>query len=227
MADIETDKIVYNVGRERINDFILSLRSDENKDLLKLKKYAFENDVPIIKDDTRDFLKTLLNIKKPSKILELGTAIAYSTIILYNECAEHLESLVTIENFEKRIVVAKENIDKYLDKNKVKLIEGDIGEYLKQNSEKERFDFIFLDAAKAQYIIWFPYIKKMLNKDGILVADNIFKDGEVIESKWLIEKRDRTIHKRMREFLHTIMRDEQLHTEIFNLGDGISVSIKK
>ena len=107
------------------------------------------------------------------------------------------------------------------------MIPKDATVFLDDLNDDEIYDFIFLDAAKAQYINWFPKLKKILKKDGLLLSDNIFKDGEVLESKFLIKKRDRTIHKRMREFLLSIVNDSELETEIFNIGDGISITRKK
>lgn len=209
----------------RVKDFLMSLSSENDDDILKLKEYAKEHDVPIIRDETRDFLKFTLGMKKPLSILEIGTAIAYSTLIMHRTCKD--ASIVTIEDFERRIVAARSNIDKYFDKSKIELIESDAGIYLKENTEKEIFDFVFLDAAKGQYINWLDDIKRLMKRNAILIADNIFKDGEILESKFLIKKRDRTIYKRMREFLNSITNDKDLETYIFDIGDGISVSIKK
>lgn len=214
-----------NIEEIRINDFILSLSEEKDNDIMKLKDYAVNNDVPIIRDETKNFLRLILTIKKPSQILEIGTAIAYSTLVMHRVCGE--ANIVTIEDYEKRIEIAKKNIDCYFDKSKIELIYGDAGEYLKTNNTYDYFDFVFLDAAKAQYINWISDIKRLMKKKAILVADNIFKDGEILESKLLIKKRDRTIHKRMREFLQFITKDDEFNTYIFNIGDGISVSIKK
>lgn len=209
----------------RIDDFVMSLSKDVDDDILVLKEYAKKNDVPIIRDETKDFLSFTLNIKKPKKILEIGTAIAYSTLIMHKICKD--SDIVTIEDFPRRISEAKANIEKYSMGDKVTLIEKDAGFYLKENNDTEVFDFVFLDAAKAKYINWLPDIKRLMKKNAILLADNIFKDGEILESKFLIRKRDRTIHKRMRDYLYTISNDKDLNTYIYNLGDGISVSIKK
>lgn len=217
--------MIEYIDEIRVKDFLMSLSSENDDDILKLKEYAKENDVPIIRDEARDFLRLVIGIKKPKSILEIGTAIAYSTLIMHRLCKD--ANIVTIEDFEKRIITARSNIDKYFDKSKIELIEGDAGVYLKENNEKEKFDFVFLDAAKGQYINWLNDIKRLMQKDAILIADNIFKDGEILESKYLIKKRDRTIYKRMREFLNNITNDNELDTYIFDIGDGISVSIKK
>ena len=215
----------HNISETRVNDFIDSLSNEEDDDILLLKKYAIENEVPIIRDETREFLRFILNIKNPVNILEIGTAIAYSTLVIHKICKD--ANIITIEDFERRIIESKKNIDKYFDKSKITLIDKDAGIYLKEFDKNEFFDFVFLDAAKGQYINWLPDIKRLMKKNAVLLADNIFKDGEILESKFLIKKRNRTIHKRMREFLYDIKHDEELTTFIYNLGDGISVSIKK
>lgn len=217
--------MIEYIDEIRVKDFLMSLSSENDDDILKLKEYSKEHDVPIIRDETRDFLRLILGIKKPKSILEIGTAIAYSTLIMHRLCKD--ANIVTIEDFERRIITAKDNIDKYFDKSKIELVEGDAGVYLKENKESEKFDFVFLDAAKGQYINWLDDIKRLMKKDAMLIADNIFKDGEILESKFLIKKRDRTIYKRMREFLNSITKDKDLDTYIFDIGDGISVSIKK
>ena len=218
-----------NIDEVRISDFIMSLSKESDSDILKLKEYAISNDVPIIRDETRDFIRMILEIYKPKEILEIGTAIGYSTILMHKINSE--SNIVTIEDFERRVKEAKKNIDEYINKykpnGKITLLNIDATNYLKENTKKEVFDFVFLDAAKAQYINWLPSIKRLMKKNSILVSDNIFKDGEILESKFLIKKRDRTIHKRMREFLKEICNDKELSTYIYNLGDGISLSIKK
>lgn len=217
--------MIDNISEIRVNDFIMSLSSCEDEDMMKLKEYAVENNVPIIRDETRDFLRLILNIKNIDNILEIGTAIAYSTLVMHK--ANTKANIFTIENYDKRIRDAKNNIVKYFNEDKITLIEEDAGVYLKECNKNEYFDLIFLDAAKGQYINWLSDMKRLMKKDGILIADNIFKDGEILESKFLIKKRDRTIHKRMRDFLYQIKHDENLITYIFNLGDGVSISIKK
>ena len=217
--------MIENIDEMRVSDFIMSLSNEKDKDILELKEKALQNDVPIIRDETKALLRMILNIKKPSKVLEIGTAIAYSTLVIHRECKS--AEIVTVEDYPKRISEAKENINKYFDKEKIELIEEDAGIYISNNTGSEIFDLVFLDAAKAQYINWLKDIKRLMKKDAILIADNIFKDGEILESKFLIKKRDRTIHKRMREFLNSISKDEEFKTSIFNIGDGVSVTIKK
>ena len=216
--------MLENIEEYRVNDFIKSL-SSEDDDILSLKEYAINNDVPIIRDETKDFLRFIINISKPMNILEIGTAIAYSTLIMHKENRDAF--ITTIEDFPKRIIEAKNNITKYFNKTKITFVENDATIYLQECKNDNYYDFVFLDAAKGQYINWLNDIKRITKKNGIIMADNIFKDGEILESKFLIKKRDRTIHKRMRDFLYEIKHDDELTTYIYNLGDGISVSIKK
>ena len=211
-------------SNDRINDFILSLSQNDN-DFFELKKKAIKNEVPIIRNETKEFLIMILKILKPKKILEIGTAIGYSALIMKKYTVD--SSIITIEDYKKRQIEAERNFKKYDKEKTITLIKDDATNFLKKNNEKEVFDFIFLDAAKGQYINWYEDIKRILKKDGVLIADNILKDNEIIEPKFLIKKRDRTIHKRMREFLYRIMHDEDVISKIFNIGDGISVTIKK
>lgn len=212
----------------RIDDFIDSFSIDEAEYLTELKTYAKNNDVPIIRDRTIEFLRMIINIKKPKNILEIGTAIGFSALVMKNELNDvHID---TIEDYEKRIVLAKENFNKYCPDDSIKLYPGDATEYLEKwisDDIKEKYDFVFLDAAKGQYIKWLPSIIILLKPDGILLTDNVFKDGEILEDKLTIEKRDRTIHKRMREFLYEITHNPKLKSYIYDIGDGISISIKK
>ena len=209
---------------DRIDNFIKSLSQNDN-DFFELKQKAIEEEVPIIRNETKEFLIMILKILKPKKILEIGTAIGYSALIMKKYTVD--SSIITIEDYEKRQIEAEENLKKYDKEKTITLIKDDATNYLKNTTDKEIYDFIFLDAAKAQYINWYDDIKRILKKDGILLSDNILKDGEIIEPKLLIKKRNRTIHKRMREFLYKIMNDEEVISKIFNIGDGISVTIKK
>ena len=212
----------------RIENFISSYENDENETIKSLYDYAQNNNVPIIKNDTKRFIRSIINLKKPLKVLEIGTAIGYSTIVIYDEMKKYCDNpiLYTVEDYPERIKIAKENFCKYK-YNTIKLYEGDASIHIKNLiNNNEHFDFIFLDAAKAQYPIWLNDLIVLLNYGGVLLADNIFKDGEVLESRYAIEKRDRTIHHRMREYLHKIYDNKNLSQFIFSIGDGISMTIK-
>lgn len=208
---------------ERIVTFINSLDT-KNSDILEMiEKEALSADVPIIRREMQSFLKVLLMIKKPAKILEVGTAVGFSSLLM----SEYIPSdsrIVTIENYEKRIPVARENFRRAGKEEQITLIEGDAADVLKTLAEP--FDFIFMDAAKGQYIHFLPDIMRLLEPGGCLVSDNVMQDGDVIESRFAVERRNRTIHARMREYLYELKHNCELETSILPLGDGVAVSVK-
>lgn len=205
---------------DRLTEYLRSLEAENDDFLSGLREYARINDVPIVKPETESFLKTMVRLKEPNKILEIGTAIAYSTIAMAGECEA---DIVTMESYEKRIPIACENIKKAGLKNRITLLEGDAGKLLK--TLKGSFDLIFLDAAKAQYIVWLPDIMRLMHEGSVLIADNVLQDKTVTESRFTIGRRERTTHERMREFLWQIKHDKRLQSSILPVGDGVSVSI--
>lgn len=211
------------IVNDRIVSYIHSLERDNSPILEEMAEYAEKMDVPIIRKEVEGFIRVLLEMKKPKKVLELGTAIGYSAILM-SECIQD-GTIVTIENYEKRIPVARENIKKAGKENIITLIEGDALSILPKLEPS--FDFVFMDAAKAQYINFLPHVMRLLDNQGILLADNVLQDGDIIESRYAVTRRDRTIHGRMREFLYQIKHMENLTTAIIPIGDGMSLSIKK
>ena len=209
---------------ERLVTFINSFDTGNTEMLDRIEKEAIETYVPIIRKEMQTFLKTLLAIKKPARILEVGTAVGFSAILMaeYNpvKCA-----IVTIENYEKRIPIARENFKRTGKEEQITLLEGDAAVVLKEIQEP--FDFIFMDAAKGQYIHFMPEVLRLLKKDGILVSDNVLQDGDIIESRYVVTRRNRTIHKRMRDYLYQLTHHEKLVTSILPIGDGITVSVKQ
>ena len=209
---------------ERLVTFINSFDTGNTEELDQIEKEAIETYVPIIRKEMQSFLKMLLAIKKPLRILEVGTAIGFSAILMaeYNpaEC-----QITTIENYEKRIPIARSNFERVGREGQITLLEGDAAEVLK--TLEEPFDFIFMDAAKGQYVHFMPEVLRLLKKDGILVSDNVLQDGDIIESRYIVTRRNRTIHKRMRDYLYQLTHHEELVTSILPIGDGITVSVKK
>jgi len=209
---------------ERLVTFINSFDSGNTEELDQIEKEAIETYVPIIRKEMQSFLKMLLAIKKPARILEVGTAIGFSSILMaeYNpvDC-----KIITIENYEKRIPIARDNFKRVGKSDQITLLEGDAAEVLK--TIEEPFDFIFMDAAKGQYIHFMPEVLRLLKKDGVLVSDNVLQDGDIIESRYVVTRRNRTIHKRMRDYLYQLTHHEELVTSILPIGDGITVSVKK
>ncbi|MBR3769667.1 MAG: O-methyltransferase [Lachnospiraceae bacterium] len=208
---------------ERLVTFINSFDTGNTEELDQIEKEAIETYVPIIRKEMQTFLKMLLAIKKPVRILEVGTAIGFSAILMaeYNpiDC-----QITTIENYEKRIPIARENFKRVGKDQQITLLEGDAAEVLKTLDEP--FDFIFMDAAKGQYVHFMPEVLRLLKKDGILVSDNVLQDGDIIESRYVVTRRNRTIHKRMRDYLYQLTHHEELVTSILPIGDGITVSVK-
>ena len=180
--------------------------------------------MPIIRKDMQAFLKMFLAAKKAGNILEVGTAVGFSALFMC-EYGEPEVQITTIENYEKRISAAKANFAKAGREKQITLLEGDAQVVLKTLDAP--FDFIFMDAAKGQYIHFLPDILRLLPSGGILISDNVLQDGDIIESHFAVERRNRTIYKRMRDYLYTLTHHEQLVTAVLPVGDGITVSVKK
>ena len=209
---------------ERMRTYINSLDMGNTPFLEELEQYAIRERVPIIRREMQSFIKMFLAVNRPKRILEVGTAIGFSTLLMCEYGPEDLE-IVTIENYEKRIPIARENFRRAGKEDKITLIEGDATEVL---AEMEgTFDFIFMDAAKGQYIHYLPNELRLLSDGGCLVSDNVMQDGDIIESRFAVERRNRTIHARMREYLYELKHREDLVTSIIPLGDGVAVSIKQ
>ena len=211
------------ITQDRISTFINSFDTGNTPFLNELEKYALETNVPIIRPQMQSFLKLLLAIKQPKQILEVGTAIGFSALLMSEYGPENC-SIATIEKYEKRIPLAKENFKKAGKEEQIVLLEGDAVEILKELDGF--YDFIFMDAAKGQYIHFLPDILKLMPIGGLLISDNVLQDGDVLESRYAVTRRDRTIHSRMREYLYALKHNEQLRTDILPIGDGVTVSVK-
>lgn len=209
---------------ERIVDYIRSLETRNSEILEMIEQEALKERVPIIRKEMQSFLKVLLLLKRPERILEIGAAVGFSALLM-SEYAGNGCRIDTIENYEKRIQKAEKNIKRAGKEEQIHLLKGDAMEILK--TLEEPYDMIFVDAAKAQYIAYFPEVMRLLNKDGMLISDNVLQDGGIMESRFAVERRDRTIHSRMREYLYLLKHDERLETAVVPIGDGASVSVKK
>ena len=209
---------------ERMTVFIDSMDTPNTEFLNKLEKYSKETNVPIIRPSMQSFLKLLLAITQPKKILEVGTAIGFSALLMSEYGPEDCH-ITTIEKYEKRIPLAKENFAKAGKEDKITLLEGDAVEILSQL--EGTYDFIFMDAAKGQYINVLPDIMRLLADGGMLVSDNVLQDGDIIESRFAVTRRNRTIHGRMRDYLYELKHHPELVTSILPVGDGVTVSVKQ
>ena len=212
---------------ERLLTYLNSLESSNGELLDTIEQEALADDVPIIRKDMKGFLKFLLAVRQPERILEVGCAVGFSALLMAQWNPADCE-ITTIENWQPRIPVARNNFLRAGRQEQITLIEGDAGEILPQLlAEGRHFDWIFMDAAKGQYPVLLPAAVELLEPDGVLVTDNVLFDGEIIESRYAVTRRNRTIHKRMREYLYTLKHHEQLTTAVLPVGDGAAVSVKK
>ena len=207
-----------------ITEYIRSLMKEEKNDLSKIEAEARVNHVPIVKPETKELLRTLVLLKKPMKILEVGAAVGFSSLYM-NSYQPEGGTIITIERNEKRIKKAKENIKNQGKEEQITLIEGDAIEILKGLDGS--FDLIFVDAAKGQYLHFLPEVLRLLKSGGLLVSDNILQEGDLIESRFAVERRNRTIYKRMREYLYELKHNDELVTSLLPLGDGVAISTKR
>ena len=208
---------------ERMLTYINSLDPGNTPFLEELEQEALDTYVPIIRKDMQTFLKTFLAMKRPKRILEVGTAIGFSALLMC-EYGEPDVQITTIENYEKRIPVARANFARAGREKQITLLEGDAQDILKELEGP--FDFIFMDAAKGQYIFYLSELLRLLEPGGVLITDNVLQDGDIIESHFAVERRNRTIYKRMRDYLYELTHHEQLVTSVLPVGDGITVSVK-
>lgn len=208
---------------ERLLTYINSLDTGNTPLLDEIEREALNGHVPIIRKDMQGFLKWLLALMRPARILEVGTAVGFSALLMA-EYAPPACRIVTIENYEKRIPIARENIARAGREAQITLLCGDAAELLPTLSEP--FDFIFMDAAKGQYIRFLPEVLRLLAAGGTLVTDNVLQDGELIESHYAVTRRNRTIYKRMRAYLYALTHEERLRTAVLPVGDGVAVSTR-
>lgn len=215
---------MQDITNERVTSFINSFSKDDSPICMTIEKEAREARVPVIRKEMGTFMKTLLAIIRPEKILEIGAAVGYSSILM-SENISDTARITTIENYDKRIRAARENIRRAGKENVITLLEGDAQAVLKELTGP--YDFIFLDAAKAQYITILPDILRLLGKGGVLVTDNVLQEGDITESRFGVTRRNRTIYERMREYIYQVTHCEKLVTSVIPIGDGITLSVKK
>ena len=206
-----------NINYKHSSQFIEDLLEDV--DFIELRKYAEENRVPIMNSQTKELLVSLIKIVKPKKILEIGTAIGYSSLIFskYSNA-----QITTIELDENTAKIANDNFRKY--KTNIKLINDDAMKALRNIDQG--FDFVFIDANKSRYLDYFKITSKLLNEGGIIVADNVLFRGEVCNDD-LIEKRKITLVKNLRKFLAYITHNEDFISSIVPIGDGLTISVRR
>lgn len=212
------------IVNERVVAYINSLDCGNSDICNTIEKEAIADEVPIIRKEMGNLLKVLLQLVQPERILEVGTAVGYSSILMSENMPQNC-TITTIENYDKRIPVARNNFKRAGKEDVITLIEGDALEVLK--TLEGPYDFIFMDAAKGQYINYLPDVKRVLRKGGLLISDNILQEGEIVESRYAVTRRNRTIHTRIREYVYELTHSEDFVTSIVPIGDGITLSVKK
>lgn len=209
---------------ERMAAFIDSFDKGSSPFLREIEKNALEAQVPVIRRPMQSLLKFLLKLLKPKSILEIGTAVGFSALLMSEYGPEDCH-ITTIEKYEKRIPIARENFRRAGREGRITLLEGDAADILRQLEGS--WDMIFMDAAKGQYIHFLPDALRLLAPGGMLVSDNVLQDGDIIESRFAVARRNRTIHARMREYLFELTHQTDLETVILPVGDGVTLSVKR
>ncbi|MHC1721329.1 MAG: O-methyltransferase [Clostridiaceae bacterium] len=211
------------IVHDYIETYLKGLASMDTDSIAVLEEYAQVNNVPIIQKEAGRLLETLIYMIKPLKILELGTAIGYSSILM-SRCAGRKARITTIERDPGMVRLARINISNFDCEDNIEILEGDCLEILKDLQDK--YDFIFIDAGKGHYGDFFPHCARLLNENGIIVSDNVLFRG-MVASDELIEKRMSTIVKRMREYLDMLLKNKEFHTSVIPIGDGIAVTVRR
>ena len=213
--------------QQRMEVFLEKYREQPPEYLVDLEREALDADVPIIRRGTRDILRYMLRTARPDRVLEVGTAVGYSALFM-KECLPEESHITTIEKVEMRLVEARKNLAQNDKNGRITLLEGDAADVLHELAKQgKEYDFIFMDAAKGQYLNFLPDIQKLLAQGGTLVSDNIFHEGDVLESRYAVTRRDRTIHGRMREYLQALMDIKEWETICLPNGDGMTISYRK
>lgn len=208
---------------ERTVSYIHSLEREDSPVCMEIAREARAAGIPVVRKETASLLKTLVALKRPKQILEVGTAVGYSALLMCQMMPSDC-TITTIEKYEKRIPEARRNFARAGESDRIRLIEGDAAEVL--SGLDGPYDFIFMDAAKGQYVHFLPQALKLLPPGGLLVSDNVLQDGDVIESRYAVTRRNRTIHTRMREYLYRLKHMEELETAIVPIGDGVTISTR-
>lgn len=214
---------MVDINYDYIEEYIKGILKSDSGKLKKMKDFANSNNIPIVSPEVGQFIRVLLKISNAKNILELGTAIGYSSLIIA-EATGPDTNVTTIEIRKDMYEIAKRNINESKYEEKINIIEGDAREIIPQLDKK--YDFIFLDASKGHYLDFFNDSIKKLNNGGIIVSDNVLYKG-MVASDELVIRRKRTIVKRMRNYLEYISNLDGYITSVLPLGDGVSLTYKE
>lgn len=208
----------------RITEYLHSLETSRGELLDTIEKKAIEDGVPIIRSETAALLRSLTAALRPENILEIGTAVGYSALQMCQVMPANCH-ITTIEKYEKRIPESKENFRKAGEESRITFLEGDADMWLKELKGKQ-FDLVFMDAAKGQYLNWLPLLLDLMPVGAVLISDNVLQDGDVVQSRFAVQRRNRTIHSRMREYLYELKHMEEFETAVIPIGDGVTISTR-
>ncbi len=204
-------------------NFIRDVQPLCNGQLGQIQREALAQAQPIVPPESARFLATLISICKPKKVLEIGCAVGFSAGLMSSLMPED-GHITTIDRYDIMIKDAKENFAKLQLQNKVTLLEGDAEEILK--ALEDEYDFIFLDAAKGQYLQFLPHCLRLLKVGGVLLADDVLQEGRIARDRLAVPRRQRTIHTRMRKFLEVLTNTQGLESCIIPIGDGMALCHK-
>ena len=211
-----------NITREYVTHYIRKITPEQKGVLKELEKYAKDYHVPIVQPEVAQLILVLAKTVQPMSILEVGTAIGYSAILL-SQTLKPNGKIISIERYDKMIEQAKQNIEKAGLEDTIQVVPGEAEEILAQL--EGQFDYIFIDAAKGKYSAFLPHCLRLLRTGGLLISDNVLYQGMIASDK-LVVRRKKTIVTRMRQYLHTISHHPQLESSIIPIGDGVAVSCK-
>ncbi len=204
-------------------EFVLNKNDSNSEELLSIRKMALENGVPIIKPEMEGLLKTLLLLCNPKHILELGTAVGYSASFMLSYAKE--ADLLSLEINSKMCEIANDNLKTMGFASRARVINKDIMncEEIKRNE----YDFIFIDAAKSTYDSYYELALSLVSNGGIIVFDNMLQNGDVAKSRYAVPRKNRTIYKKMREFINNVLSDKRVESSLLKVSDGVLVCIKR
>jgi len=211
------------INKDFTTNYIKSL-IEEDEEIAKFRKESEDRNIPIIHEEVANFIKVILHLHKPLKILELGTAVGFSSFFMAKIIDRDDLVIKTVERRDSFIDEASNNLEKLKYKGNIEILHGDALNIL-ENLE-DTFDLIFIDAAKSKYLDFLPYCFKLLKKDGIIISDNVLYKG-MIANDDLVERRQKTIVRKMRKYLKTISNHPSMESSILPLGDGLAITVKK
>lgn len=207
-----------------VTSYIREKTVQKNEFLKKLEVYAEENKVPIVEPETARLLSVITKLKRPKRILEVGCAIGYSSILMSESLTEGGE-ILTLEYNPEMVKAARRNVEAAGLENAIRVVEADAKDYLAYIDEDEIFDIVFLDGPKAHYLFMLDDAVRLLKKGGLLISDNILFKGMTADDDHFARRKVTIIH-RLREYIDALMNHPQLETSILSQGDGVTLSIK-